>query len=239
MQVQVRHQCVLNDGDEKVEDLGSFLEKWDRSYEREINKIPLFNMEKTLRYSSEQKESFARSFYHIRGGFYKFLWLLGNHAPNKQAKKEVLYNIDEEFGGDSVSHEQLYFEFTKGLGLDISDEFLTEKSNFPFIKDFNFKHLEWLSKNGWSGQWAAFSAYERLDNIDYKNLLMLAKKFGVADDCLGFFIVHNNADHFDRAFPRLMDVWNCSRKDVENAFHFIKTNQIKMWENLSQLIMLH
>jgi len=220
----------------KSDTLQKFIKNWDINYKTEISRIDLFNAELTAKYSDKQKTGFVKTFYHIRGHFYKFLWLLGNQAPNKEAKKQILYNIEEEFGGDSPSHEQLYFEFSKSLGLDIADEFLSEENHLPFIKDFNLRHLEWLNKNNWLGKWFAFSAYERLDNIDYANLLDLARSFGVTGQGLMFFIVHNKADHFDRTYHGLVESWNLDQNVVKEAFSFIGKHQIAMWKALSEVV---
>ena len=218
------------------DDLLIFLEAWDYNYINEIKKIDLFNADVTKTYTDRQKEYFTRTFYHIRGHFYKFLWLLGNQAPNKKAKEQILYNIEEEFGGDSPSHEQLYLEFSKSLGLDITDEFISEEHHLPFIKKFNTGHLEWLTNNDWLGKWSAFSAYERLDNIDYANLLSLARSFGVTGNALTFFIIHNKADHFDRKFHGQKYPWSPSMNKVKDAFDFIGKHQINMWKTLSRTI---
>ncbi len=222
--------------DDYSQSLRDFLTSWDLEYKGKTKKLDLFNPSITAQYTDDQKEYFARTFYHIRGHFYKFLWMLGNNAPNKELKNQILYNIEEEFGGDSPSHEELYFEFTKALKLDITDEFLTEKNHLPFIKEFNLKHLEWLKDNDWPGKWAAFSAYERLDNIDYANLLGLARSFGVTGHGLTFYIIHNKADHFDRTYQNLVEVWKLDQYKVKEAFGFIGSHQINMWKILSDTI---
>ncbi|MDF1654835.1 MAG: iron-containing redox enzyme family protein [Coxiellaceae bacterium] len=218
------------------EGLQKFLSSWDISYKNKINKIHIFNTKNTVQYTRDQKEFFVRAFYHIRGHFSQFLWMLGNHAPNDAYKKVILHNIEEEFGGDKFSHEQLYFEFAKELNLDITDETVYKKSYLPFIRKFNLKHLEWLKNNDWPGAWAAFSAYERLDNIDYSNLLNLARSFGVSEKGLTFFIIHNKAEHFDRTYEALAKVWCSNQKQLKRAFNFIASHQIQMWESLSKIV---
>jgi len=215
-------------------ELQLFLENWDSNYKKEISKIDIFNTNVTKNFSANQKEFFARTFYHIRGHFYKFLWLLGNQAPNDKAKQQIIYNIEEEFGGNNPSHEELYFRFADSLGLDIRDEFITDEHHLPFIKKFNTEHLKWLDNHDWISKWSAFSAYERLDNIDYANLLNLAKSLGAKENGLVFFIIHNKADHFDRTYHGLEDAWNLSKENVKQAFQFIGEHQINMWKLLSE-----
>lgn len=218
------------------DELQQFLQSWDHNYKSRVKSIDLFDTDITAKYSDSQKEIFARTFYHIRGHFHKFLWLLGNQAPSQQAKQQILHNIEEEFGGDHPSHERLYFDFSDSLGFDITDEFITEAHHLPFIKEFNLKHLEWLNDTDWPGMWSAFSAYERLDNIDYSNLFKLASSIGAKGAGLTFFIVHNSADHFDRTYCTLKDIWNSEKNKVKDAFNFIANHQVAMWELLSKAI---
>ncbi len=218
------------------DNLQQFLAKWDAEYRKKVNSIPLFDGNTPSQYTDSQKEFFVRTFYHVRGHFHKFLWMLGNTAPDKETKAKILHNIEEEFGGDSPSHEQLYFEFAKSLGLEVADEFLTEKHNLPFIREFNLRHLQWLQNSDWAGKWAVFSAYERLDNIDYANLLDVARRFGATDRGLIFFIIHNKADHFEHTYQNLAKIWRSDQAKVREAFSFIGEHQIKMWQILSETI---
>lgn len=216
--------------------LQAFLKTWDLNYKNKIEAIDLFNTEITANYTDWQKAYSVKIFYHIRGHFHKFLWLLGNKAPSKQIKHQILHNIEEEFGNDNPSHEQLYFNFANALGLDIENEFIFEKHNLPFVRKFNLGHLEWLNENNWLGKWATFSAYERLDNIDYGKLLNLARSFGATEESLTFFIVHNKADHFDQTYSGLIDAWETDQDKVVAAFNFIGTHQLNMWKSLSKVI---
>jgi hypothetical protein len=221
---------------EEITELCSFLESWDMKYIKQLGKINLFDRKANTSYNVAQKEMFVRFFYHIRGKFYKFLWFIGNHATSEEVKEQVLHNIKEEFGGKSYSHEQLYFKFSKSLGFEIEDEFIYEKSNVPFIKEFNFRHIEWLNTGSIITRWATFSAYERLDNIDYENLLELAKGLGASGTGLEFFAVHNKADHFDRTCEILKKFWGENKVEVMRSFDFIAENQILMWKCLSDSI---
>lgn len=217
-------------------ELKTFLISWDEKYLQKIVTIDIFNTFKTSNLTDKQKEYLVRAFYHIRGHFHKFLWYLGNHAPDKKTKDKILYNIEEEFGGNTLSHEQFYFEFCKSVGFDISDEFISEATHEPFIKEFNICHLQWLKNHSWENNWAFFSAYERLDNIDYKNLLNLAKSIGAKDIALNFFIIHSKADHFDRTCEDLKKIWKRNKDIVIEAFEFIGQKQIKMWQLFSEAV---
>ena len=143
----------------------SFIKTWQKEYETQLKQIPLFDTEKTAQWTSQQKKCFARTFYHARGHFYKFLWLLGNKAPNAQFKSIILDNIKEEFAENGTSHEKLYYYFAEQLGEDVRKEFMSMASCTPEMLKFNNGHLEWLTKHDWNHCFAAFSAYEKLDNI--------------------------------------------------------------------------
>ncbi len=146
--------------------LENFLSEWDKQYQSKASVLPLFNSDLSNQWSKAQQIKFVYLFYHARGHFNEFLWLLGNNAPNKPYKGIVLENFNEEFGGDGRSHEALYFEFGKALGVDLMEERLNEQHYLPFLREFNHAHLDWLTRHAWHHQWAAFSAYERLDNVD-------------------------------------------------------------------------
>ena len=116
-------------------------------------------------------------------------------------------------------------------------EIVTEENNLTFIKKFNQGHLKWLNTHeSWHSKMAAFSAYERLDNIDYNNLLLLTQRFNIENEYLDFFVIHSNADHFDRTMNSLMKIWMVNAGYVTEAFTFIKSHQIYMWKLLSKAI---
>ncbi|MDF1795034.1 MAG: hypothetical protein P1U63_00715 [Coxiellaceae bacterium] len=93
--------------------LEEFLIAWDSDYKGKISNIDLFNPKVTTQYSQDQIKYFIKIFYHARAHFKDFLWHLGNYAPNKNIKEIVLKNIEEEFNGDYISHEQMYLDFAK------------------------------------------------------------------------------------------------------------------------------
>jgi len=219
-----------------IDSLQNFLNDLDQDYTSMQNTIPLFNPQKTCKWTVEQKIYFAKVFYHVRGYFHNFLWYMGNHAPDAEFKKIVLHNIAEEFSINGRSHEQLYIDFAKSVGADLSTEFYNEDHHLPFIKEFNKQHLKWLSTHDWPSCVAAFSAYERLDNIDYAKLLELAKSLGTEKRGLVFFNVHIVVEHFETTLNTLIAIWENNEEKIKEAFNFIREHQIKMWNNLSDAI---
>lgn len=219
-----------------ITELNDFFRNWDNTYKTELNKIDLFRVELTRHWTSEQKQLFAKIFYHIRGHFHDFLWHMGNHAPNFEAKEMVLQNIAEEFGMKGLSHEELYFDFAKSMGVDLSEEIVTETHYLPFVHDFNKGHMKWLKSHTWEDNLVVFSAYERLDNVDYVNLYNLAESFGLTPRDLVFFSVHKHVKHFDHTLDNLYGIWLKDKTKVKEGFAFIANHQMNMWKKLSDEI---
>lgn len=213
--------------------LQTFLTQWDNEYRESVSSLPLFNTTPELDWSSEQKQFFCKIFYHARGHLSDFLWYMGNVAPNMKSKELVLYNYSEEFGGHSPSHEQLYFFFTKEMGVPSPNDVTDPKYYLPFLKEFNDEHVNWLKTHDWDGCLGAYSAYERLDNLDYANLLVLAENLGATKKGLIFFKVHSEVEHFDATTELLNESWNRNEEIVRQSFEFIAKHQQKMWEKLS------
>ncbi|MAT72862.1 MAG: hypothetical protein CMJ58_25560 [Planctomycetaceae bacterium] len=213
--------------------LADFLTSWDAALSAAYADIELFSAHRVL--TSAQARHFVRVFYHVRGRFCQFLWTLGNLAPHDEFKLLVVRNIQEEFGiPGGRSHEQLYLEFARSLGVDLTHELASESSYTDYAREFNVGHIEWLASQPWPAQFAAFAAYERLDNLDYPILHRLAAKF--ADEVL-FFSVHCEVGHFDALQVHLSRFWQQSAKTVVEAFEFISRHQIKMWRALSSDIL--
>ncbi|MDX2049616.1 MAG: iron-containing redox enzyme family protein [Rickettsiaceae bacterium] len=217
-----------------MNDLKKFLKTWDEKYLENIKKIKLFNTDLTSSWSLDQKRYFAKIFYHARGHFHDFLWFVGNNAEDKETKDIVLQNISEELNGSARSHEQMYFDFALSLGVDVSSEFVYESSYLDAVKRFNLNHIEFLYKHSADERFVALSAYERLDNVDYANLVNLTKSFGTKRKGLIFFKVHEKVHHFESTFNKLEEIWNKNITSVTNSFNFIANNQIMMWETLSE-----
>jgi hypothetical protein len=116
------------------------------------------------------------------------------------------------------------------------DEYLEESSYLDFAKEFNKGHIRWLSNHDADERFAAFAAYERLDNIDYNYLFELASNLGTSKKGLIFFKVHTVVTHFQSTEEKLLKIWSNNPQKVENAFNFIASHQINMWYKLSELI---
>ncbi|MDX2165068.1 MAG: iron-containing redox enzyme family protein [Gammaproteobacteria bacterium] len=218
-------------------ELNSFLDEWDQRYKLQAQSIPLFIETENRGWNIKQKKFFARAFYHVRGHFHDFLWYLGNHAPDKRSKEVILHNLMEEFGGQAQSHEKLYIHFAKSLDVqDINDEILEQTTYLPFIKEFNKGHLSRLYTHSWHDNLAIFSAYERLDNIDYTNLMTLVKNWGIPDKDSVFFKVHMLVEHFETTLSTLLSIWTINKQTVIDAFNFIASHQLQMWKNLSAAV---
>ncbi len=215
--------------------LPEFLTSWDERNLAAHCEIDLFQPEKSGQLTREQRIYFAKIFYHARGHFHDFLWFMGSHAPNHAQKKKIIDNITEEFGG-SRSHEELYIDFATSLGADLTRELVQGENYLPWLRDFNRGHLEYLQAHDWDGRLAAFLAYERLDNVDYQDLLRLVESFGVTDpNGLMFFKVHSLVHHFDMANKGDLErIWAARPDVVTDAFDFIAEHQNRMWRRLSE-----
>lgn len=217
--------------------LDDFLLAIDKNYQEEANKIDLFNPILTAQWTQEQKTLFVKLFYHARGHFYKFLWYMGSLTQDSELKENVLHNINEEFGEKGKSHEQMYFDFVSSLGVNLIKEIYEENFYLDFLRKFNKNHMQWISEKDDTGKLCLFSAYERLDNVDYLNLLKLVKSIGVVKkEALLFFIVHSQAEHFDQLYDQLFSIWAERKEDVIAAFQFTYDNQLVMWKKLSLAI---
>ena len=214
-----------------------YLDNWDKNYRAAVEKLPVFNNPKVVaEWPLARKKFFVKLLYHARGHFSDFLWYMGNVAPSKKEKDLVLHNFSEEFGGHAPSHEQLYFYFAKELG--VSPEILMSDDFYlGFLKEFNKGHLDWLRSNGWEGCLAAYSAYERLDNLDYKNLLTIAQNMKLTTKGLVFFKVHYEAEHFDVTESAINAIWETHKPQVIASFDFIANHQIAMWTKFAEYLL--
>lgn len=89
-------------------------------------------------------------------------------------------NISEELNSSSKSHEQLYIEFANSVGANLEKELIDEENYLPFLQDFNRGHLKWLHAHDADERFAALSAYERLDNIDYVYLMNMVESLNIS-----------------------------------------------------------
>lgn len=213
--------------------LNSFVEQWADHYQDELKNVKLFQEPFVKALSLKQKQYFIKIFYHARGHFHDFLWFIGNNATDKITKQMILDNIAEEFNYSASSHEQMYFEFAKSFNVDIFEEITEEKNYIQSIKDFNHEHIRWLSKNSNNSRISALAAYEKLDNIDYRNLYDMAVNLETNNKGLVFFKVHKQVQHFEPWLGLLTDIWSINAEQVKNAFKFIGEHQLTMWNNIS------
>jgi pyrroloquinoline quinone (PQQ) biosynthesis protein C len=212
-----------------------YIAQWGLSYQQGIQKIPLFQNEVDL--NNEQIKDFIRTFYHLRGHFYKLLWMLGSYKATTSAVKNLLLqNLDGEFGGDKKSHDRLYLDFAMSHGIDLSKEPLEENFYLQFAKNYNDNHIRFILNQSFEACWGMFSAYEYLDNEDYSNLYNLSKKFTAEKD-LVFFKVHMNANHFASTLQILEKVYLLNPNEVELGFDFVMNTQLEMWQELSGYIL--
>lgn len=217
--------------------LSQFLQFSDMNYHNSLKSIPLFDPQMTTHWDALQKKQFASIFYHLRGHFINFAWYIANFSSDEQVKKIILNNIQEELGlGNRFSHELLYKRFAQECNVDIHDEIVNETSYLPFAKEFNKSHLRWLSQHQHDERLAAFSAYERLDNLDYPPLCAMAKSLNLSQHALAFFNVHTHVNHFDSTIELILPIWVKEPHKIINSFNFIYSHQYNMWCALSNLV---
>lgn len=216
--------------------LVNYTDKWSRDYTQRLTKLDLFKPEFAKNMSLAQKHDFVSYFYHIRGNFYKFLWFMGSFAPDTRYKESLQSNIREEFG-IARSHEEWYLDFALSHGVDLKAEILEEKYNADFIKAYNKVHIDYIIKNSYDIAWSTFSAYEKLDNIDYPALLTLAIDMGASPKGLTFFRIHANGNHYDHTEPLLQKIWDQNSESVKIGFEFIASHQLKMWSDLNKVLL--
>jgi len=213
--------------------LNDYTTSWAGDYQNEVSKLKLFQ-KGGISWDLEKKQKFVKTFYHIRGHFYKFLWTLGVLATDTRFKKVILDNFEEEFGGGGPTHEKLYFDFAEYFEVDIKSEMVSEENNFEYIKKYNTGHILFLLKNNWNTKWGAFSAYEKLDNVDYTNLGLIAESMGANGKGMTFFRVHQDAGHYDMTSKLLEEIWDTDPQSVKAGFEFVAEHQLKMWRELDK-----
>ena len=224
---------------ESSSSLLEFLKDWDIDYKRKTKELSLFNQSIIRKWNDKQKQLFVRLLYHQRGHFGDVLWYMGNFAPNAKAKEIILSNIRDEFGRNAPSHEQLYLDFAKCLGVDLTYELLEETYYLPFLREYNQGHLRWLRDHDWEHRLAAFAAIERLDNLDYTALRDVALCLDVENKGLIFFNVHIYVKHYEEAANLdFLTLWHENNSLVRNVFAFIGDYQIDIWRKLSDNINL-
>ncbi len=189
-----------------MDDLEDFIGDWDAQNRAAHRKIALFDTRLTQKWTMSQQELFAKLFYHARGGFHHFMWIMGNKAPNYESKETIVDNFREEFGKHGPSHEQLYLDFANSLSVEVG----SADTYWPFLQAYDKGHWDFLKTKDWDTCINAFAAYERLDNIDYQDLEKLVISFGITGKALRFFEVHKNANHFEMVGKDLRKNWELS-----------------------------
>ena len=216
--------------------LDDYLNQFDKEQTEAYRRIPLFNSPDLTK---DQQRYFAKVFYHLRAHFNDFVWYMANFAPDERSKRVILDNIQEEFGGNGKSHEALYFDFARALDVSLTDELLSRPNYLDFAREFNQGHRQFLAAHDWESRVAAFCAYERLDNIDYRFLERLVRGFGLSGDALRFFTVHTGVEHYGAAKDGLglKTIWQQNPGKVREGFSFIGSHQAQMLRDLSDAVL--
>ncbi len=213
----------------------------DADYADRISSAPLFSVAKNKPWdwTDQLKTEFAGVFYHIRGYFIDFMWFVANFSTHTAVKAIILDNIGEEIGVDGkVSHEMLYEAFAKACGVDIQEEIKHKHHFLPFVKTYNKAHIDWLQQNDELSRLAAFAAYERLDNVDYRYLYQLAQSMNLSSEATKFFKVHTLVEHFAPTLPLIEPEWSMHSEKIKSAFQFIYDHQLAMWDRLSEHLLI-
>ncbi len=127
--------------------------------------------------------------------------------------------------------------FARAVGVDIRAEIVERNSYLRFLREFNHAHVRFVCEHEWPTCFAAFAAYERLDNVDYPSLLRLVRSFPIKEDARTFFVIHADAAHFDHAREIVEGLFRRAPREVEKGFAFIADHQLKMWRRLSDTVL--
>lgn len=220
-----------------VTDFKNFLHVKDTEYRDQIRSLMLFRPDVTGTWSISDKQRFASVFYHIRGYFIDFMWYIANFTDSEKVKTIIMDNMREEIGtSGKVSHEQLYADFANCCEVDIQDEIINKTNYLPFVRQYNKEHLIWLQQHNNDDRLAAFAAYERLDNIDYEYLYKLVDVLELSKSAKTFFKVHTLVEHFEPTVALLESRWAENPDGIKEAFDFIYSHQLNMWQQLSNYL---
>ena len=222
---------------EKLELVNLFFLEWDQNYQDQAKQIALFNSNLTSQWNQEQRTYFVKLLYHQRAHFDDVLWYMGNFSPDAATKEMVLNNIRDEFGKNGRSHEKLYLDFAKNMGVDLTYELIEEKFYLPFLREYNHGHLRWLRDHNPFECLVAFAAIERLDNLDYTNLKTVVESFNLENVDLLFFKVHMYVKHFEEVEGAQFNVlWENNSEMVKRVFNFIGNYQLDIWKKISDVV---
>ncbi len=221
----------------KYETIEQFLAAWDEEYKKQAEKIDLFKTEITSKWSDTQRKKFVQLLYHQRAHFDDVLWFMGNFSPDSNTKEIILENMRDEFGRGKRSHEKLYLDFARDMGVDLTYELIDEEFYLPFLREYNKGHLRWLRDHDWNHRLVAFAAIERLDNVDYPFLKRIVISFNLEKINLVFFDVHMYVKHFDSIGEKFVNLWLLQPELIATAFNFIGSYQLNIWKNISEVIL--
>ena len=123
----------------------------------------------------------------------------------------------------------------KGLSAD-DYELIEEKYYYSFLREYNHGHLRWLRDHDWDHRLAAFTAIERLDNLDYLGLRDVAVSIGAVGKALTFFNVHIHVKHYEAAEKFFIILWKSKSDVVKSVFQFIGSYQLEIWRKISDAV---
>ena len=177
-------------------------------------------------------KKFAENFYFIRYDFCRLNFIVGERCcHNEFLWSGIAKNLIEELGGKKgVSHNQLYRDFLRCVGIT-SEKELKEPD---FATQFNQSWETFCRTSSVAEALSAIAIYEIFDKPDYKLLLNIMKNAGIPKQGLHFFQVHSVAEHFEM-FEDIIS-WLMIQDGGEKAFltskNFVFQTQKKMWLDL-------
>ncbi len=229
--------------------LQGFVDGWRREYVLQQRAIPLFKPELTARFTLAQQRAFIVIFDELRRHFTGLLGHLAELAPQQSYKRVLRENWIEENGVGGApglkSHDHWYRLSARALGINILKERLGGCAKRPYTEKFNRRFFQWIIRQiviygwarGWQRIWAAYCAYELLDNVDYPAFLKMAESFGLTGKALKFFEIHCAVEHYGQGRKLLEAIWHRHPEDVRAGFAFIKQLQLTAFKALSEELM--
>lgn len=215
--------------------------------------IPIFNINIVAEWDKSRRHQFVKNLYHARGHFDRQLFqraALCSSSPRDKLKKleDICDELGIEFEGrDGIqgllsgektvlkimkSHEQLFVDFSEDIGCGLGDE-ISRYSQPAYLHEYNESLMRLLANKDELIREVAFSAYELLDNIDYKELYTVAVTLGAGSKGLLFFEVHQHSNHFDKTSQSLEIFWEQDSEKCCQVFRKIFDLQTRMWNDLS------
>ena len=182
--------------------------------------------------SPEGCQAFARAFYFIRYNFYRLNFIVGSRSgPDEIFWSGLVQSLYEEVGGGgSKSHNELYRDFLKEVGVK-SERGLKQPA---FAVRFNQAWEEYCINAPFEEALAGVAVFEILDQPDYALLFNVMKEAGISKRGLRFFGVHAQAQHFDFFQEIVARLWKHKRgqRSLLKAASFVNSSQRQMWSDL-------